>query len=48
MTDYVAVILNGTFTGIGVIIAHEIYDSFKKHREKIKNMLNNNNKKNDD
>lgn len=44
MTDYVAVILNGTFTGIGVIIAHEIYDSFKKHREKIKNMMNNNKK----
>ena len=48
MTDYFAIILNGLFTGIGVIIAHEIYNSFSKHREKIKNMLNNNNKKNDD
>ena len=48
MTDYLAIILNGLFTGIGVIIAHEVYDNFKKHRDKIKDILNNNNKKNVD
>lgn len=36
MTDYVAIVLQGFSTGIGVIIAHEFYDYFKKYRERIK------------
>jgi hypothetical protein len=36
LTDYVAIMLNGVFTGIGVILAHELYDSFKKYRDKVR------------
>lgn len=39
MTDYVAVVLQGLFTGIGVILAHEFYDTFKKYRERFKNEI---------
>lgn len=42
MNDYIAVILNGLFTGIGVILAHEFWDIFREYRKKAKNMLNNN------
>jgi hypothetical protein len=35
MTDYLAIVLNGLFTGIGVILAHEIYDAYKKYRKRI-------------
>lgn len=36
MTDYVAIVLNGLFTGIGVILAHEFWDWFKDYRKHIK------------
>jgi hypothetical protein len=36
MTDYVAVMLNGVATGMGVLIAHELYDAFKNYRKHIK------------
>lgn len=39
MTDYVAIMLNGLFTGIGVILAHELYDAYKKYRKKIEEGL---------
>lgn len=39
MTDYVAIVLNGLFTGIGVIIAHELWDTYKKYRAKIQEEL---------
>ena len=35
MTDYIGIILNGLFTGIGVILAHEAWDYFKGYRTKI-------------
>jgi hypothetical protein len=31
------VMLNGISTGIGVIIAHEFYDTIKKYQERVKN-----------
>jgi hypothetical protein len=31
MADYVAIMLNGFSTGLGVIAAHEFYEWFKKH-----------------
>jgi hypothetical protein len=40
--DYLAIILNGLFTGIGVILAHELYDAFKEYRKRIKESLLNN------
>lgn len=44
LTDYVAIVLNGLFTGIGVILAHEFWDWFKEYRKRIevdvKNRLN--------
>jgi hypothetical protein len=42
MVDYLQVILNGTFTGIGAIIAHELYDAFREYRKRIKESLLNN------
>ena len=36
MTDYLAVCLNGIATGVGVLIAHEAWDVFKKYRERIR------------
>jgi hypothetical protein len=41
MTDYVGVILNGLFTGIGVILAHEFWDHIKEYRKKAERLLNN-------
>jgi hypothetical protein len=40
MNDYIAVILNGLFTGIGVILAHELYDNFKEYRKKANKIIN--------
>jgi hypothetical protein len=42
MSDYVAIILNGLFTGIGVIFAHEFWDVVKGYRHKAKKILKNN------
>lgn len=36
MADYMSIMLNGLFTGIGVIFAHEIWDVVKKYKERIK------------
>jgi hypothetical protein len=36
MTDYVAIALQGFSTGIGVIIAHEAWDVFKRYRARVK------------
>jgi hypothetical protein len=36
MTDYVAIALQGFSTGIGVIIANEVWNVFKKYRERVK------------
>ncbi len=36
MTDYVAIALQGFSTGIGVIMAHEFWEYFKKYRERVK------------
>ena len=40
MVDYVAVILNGLFTGIGVIFAHELWDVVKEYRRKANKIIN--------
>lgn len=47
-TDYVAIVLQGLCTGIGVILAHELYDTYKKYRKKIEDELIKNNKKEDE
>jgi hypothetical protein len=39
MNDYVAVILNGLFTGIGVILAHEFYDNFKEYHKRVNKII---------
>jgi hypothetical protein len=39
MTDYVAIVLNGLFTGMGVIFAKELWDLYKKYQEKVKNEI---------
>jgi hypothetical protein len=36
MTDYLAVMLNGIATGMGVLIAHELYEAFKNSRKHLK------------
>ena len=36
MTDYFAIVLNGLFTGIGVILAHEFWEWLTKYRKKVK------------
>ena len=40
MIDYVAIILNGLFTGIGVIFAHELWDTVKEYRRKANKIIN--------
>jgi hypothetical protein len=37
MVDYFSVFLNGIATGMGVLMAQSIYNSFKKYREHMKN-----------
>jgi hypothetical protein len=39
MTDYWGITLNGLFTGIGVILAHEFYNTFRKYKDTIKKGL---------
>lgn len=36
ITDYIGVCLTGISTGFGVIFSKEIWDYFKKYRERIK------------
>jgi hypothetical protein len=42
MADYVAIMLNGLFTGVGVIVAHEMWDVIKEYRKKAKELIKNN------
>jgi hypothetical protein len=35
MTDYFAIALSGFSTGIGVIIANEVWNVVKKYRERV-------------
>jgi len=41
MTDYFGIALSGFSTGIGVIIANEVWNVFKKYRERVKNEAKN-------
>jgi hypothetical protein len=36
MTDYLGIALSGFSTGIGVIVANEVWSVFKKYRERVK------------
>ena len=36
MTDYVAIVLNGLFTGLGVIFANQLWSWFTNYRKHIK------------
>jgi hypothetical protein len=39
MVDYIAMIINAAFTGIGVALGNEIYTWFKERRGRIKEKL---------
>ncbi len=39
MNDYVVVMLNGLFTGMGVILAHELYDNIKEYHKKANKII---------
>ena len=39
MVDYVAIVLNGTCTGVGVIIAHKLWDTISNYHKKANNIL---------
>jgi hypothetical protein len=41
MTDYVAIALQGFSTGIGVILANEVWQWFSKYRSHVKNEAKN-------
>jgi hypothetical protein len=40
MADYISIMLNGLFTGIGVISANELWHKIKKYKEHIRYDVN--------
>ena len=36
MVDYFAIFLNGIATGMGVLMAHELWEMLKKYRDKVR------------
>ena len=39
MNDYIAIMLNGICTGMGVIIAHELWNNIREYHRKANNIL---------